>query len=152
MKKTLSTLVALGLVFGAFGAVPAEAKKKKPKKVTRVVDFEYTCPCFGLFQFGTATGGDPNLGGGGIAIGGTESYLTGEATDQSGQAVWVRVQQDTDGDGFNNPVAEFCTKTEEPLPIEPGLEARIFVGGVCSDGTPTAPIGGTIKFTLSNMP
>ena len=149
MRKTLSTLVALGLVFGAFGAAPAEAKGKKKE---RKVAFEYMCPCTGMIQLGSLFGGDPNLGGGPMAVGGTETYLTGEAVDQSGQAVMVSINQDVDGDGFNDGVGSFCTKTEEPIAIEPGLEIRVFIGGLCDDGTPTAPIGGVINFTLSNKP
>lgn len=148
MKKLFAVMLAAGLVAGAMVG-PAEAgKKKKPKKVTREVVFEYVCPCVGLYQFGSATG--TNLGGGVFAVG-AESYLTGVTDDTTGQAVHVSIQQDTDGDGFNNPVAEFCGETSEPLPINPGLEIRVFVGQPTQD-CPGPAAGGNITFTLSNLP
>lgn len=148
MKKLVAVALTAGLVAGAMVG-PAEAgKKKKPKKVTREVVFEYVCPCFGAYQFGSATG--TNLGGGPVAIG-AESFFTAVAVDDAGRPVPVSVQQDTDGDGRNNPVAEFCGETTEPLPINPGLEARVFVG-LPSPGCPGPAAGGTITFTLSNLP
>ena len=153
MKRSLVLLLALGLIFGSVATAEAGKKKKKPApvKVERTVEFEYACPCLGLFQFGTLTGGDPNLGGGGIAIG-DEYFMKGEVKDATGLPLNVSLQQDTDGDGFNDPVADFCGSTEEPLPINPGLEARIFIGGPCADGTPTTGAGGTVVFTFSNIP
>lgn len=152
MKKILSVTVIVALAFGAFAAVPAQAKKKKPKKIERVEEFEYACPCLGLFQFGSATGGDPNLGGGIMQPGLNEVFVTGEVHDATGLPLNVSLQQDTDGDGFNNPVADFCGSTEKPVTINEGLEIRVFVGGACSDNTPTTGAGGTITFTFSNLP
>jgi hypothetical protein len=155
MKRILILMMVIGLVFGSIATAEAGKKKKKtappaPVKVERVVEFEYACPCPGLFQLGALTGGDPNLGGGVVSIGAGEVYLTAEATDVTGQPVAVGVQQDLDGDGGNNPVGTFCTTTAEPMAINEGLELRIFVGNptVC----PGVLAGGTIKFTLSNMP
>ena len=150
MKRFLVLFLVLGLLMGSIATADAK-KKRKPLKIERIVEFEYACPCFGLFQFGGLTGGDPNLGGGSIAIG-DESFMKGEAKDATGLPLLVSLQQDTDGDGFNNPVAAFCGSTEEPLPINPGLEARIFLGGACADGTPTTGAGGTVTFTFSNLP
>lgn len=149
MKKLVVVALTAGLIAGGALAGPAEAgKKKKPKKVTREVVFDYVCPCFGLYQFGGLTG--TNLGGGPFAVG-AESYLTAVAEDASGQAVHVSINQDTDGDGFNDPVGEFCGETTEPMPINPGLEIRVFVGEAKPD-CPGPAAGGTITFTLSNLP
>lgn len=152
-------LVVIGLVvalalsaFGAeAGAAKKKKKKKKPKKIERVVEFEYVCPCPGFIQLGSLTGGDPNLGGGPVAVGAKEVFLTGVAEDLSGTAITVNINQDTDGDGFNDAVGLFCGETEEPMPINPGLEMRVFIGdpGSCPG---SVGLGGTITFTLSNLP
>jgi hypothetical protein len=153
MKRSITLLLVLGLIVGSLvGTAEAKKKKKKkppaPVKVVRLVDFEYTCPCVGQYQFGSATG--TNLGGGPIPVGSEDLYIAGEAVDSSGQPVAVTIDQDTDGDGFNDFVGSFCGKSEAPIPITPGLEIRIFVGDpeVC----PSAAAGGTIKFELSNLP
>lgn len=158
MKKALSLLLIAGLVMGSLMAPALAGKKKKkkkkpqPVKIERVVEFDYACPCTGFLQLGTLTGGDPNLGGGAIPVGGDDLYLTGEAVDQSGLDVNVSVNQD-DGTGANKGTGEFCTKTDEPIALDPGMEVRLFVGGPCADPTtPTAPLGGTITVTLSNLP
>ena len=152
MRKAVVIALCTSLLVG-LSAAPGHGapKKKKPKRVERTVEFEYQCPCAGLYQFGGATGGNPNLGGGVIPMGADDAFVAAEAKDSSGQTVFVALQQDTDGDGFNNPVADFCGKTDAPLPINPGLEMRVFVG---SQGTncPGPPLGGTITFTFSNLP
>ena len=152
MRRTtvvaMCTVLLTGLVAGPVQGAP---KKKKPKKMERTVEFEYECPCLGLYQLGGATGGDPNLGGGVITVGAGEVFFAAEAKDASGQSVFVSINQDTDGDGFNNEVANFCGKTDAPLPINEGLEVRVFVG----DPSPNCPgpaAGGTITFIFSNMP
>ncbi len=150
MKRILVVALTAGLVAGALVA-PAEAgkkKKKKPQKVTREVVFDYVCPCIGRYQFGGATG--TNLGGGPVSVG-LESYLTAVAVDDSGQPVHVAINQDTNGDGFNDDVGEFCGETTEPMPINPGLEIRVFVGDP-QPGCPGPALGGTITFQLSNLP
>ena len=119
-------------------------------KVERVVEFEYQCPCAGLFQLGGLTGGDPNLGGGPFTLGPGEVYLTAVATDAAGQKIAVDINQDLDGDGGNNSVGGFCGETTEPIALTEGLEVRVFVGDptIC----PGPATQGTITFTLSNMP
>lgn len=155
MKKVVVLLAALALMVASLGGV-ADAKKKKkkkkpPQRIERVVEFEYVCPCPGFIQLGSLTGGDPNLGGGPVAVGAEELYLTGVAEDLSGTAITVDINQDTNGDGFNDAVGSFCGETEEPIPINPGLEMRIFVGDPATCPGSIA-LGGTITFTLSNLP
>lgn len=159
MKKVITVVLTIGLLAGAL-AVPAEAGKKKKKKapapvvrVERTVDFEYVCPCPGFYQFGEATG--TNFGGGPIALGGEDRYVTITAEDQSGQAVLVSINQDTNGDGFNDPVADVCATGEKGTPAEvgPGLVMRLFINtGTCEDGSPSVPLGGTLHVTISNLP
>jgi hypothetical protein len=148
MKKAIVVAVTAALVAGAFVGPADAGKKKKPKKVTREVAFDYVCPCVGAFQLGSATG--TNVGGGPMPVG-LESYLTAVAVDTAGQPVPVSIQQDLDGDGGNNPVGEFCGETTEPMQINPGLEIRVFVG-LPSPDCPGPAAGGTINFTLSNLP
>lgn len=126
-------------------------KSEGPQRVERTVEFEYVCPCTGRLQLGSLTGGDPNLGGGPLATGADDVYLMGTVDDASGTAVSVNVNQDVDGDGLNDSVGSFCGETEEPMEINPGLEMRMFIG----DPAPcpgSVALGGTITFTLSNLP
>ena len=149
MKRFVIMFMILGLLAGSIATAEAAKKKKKVVKIERVVEFEYQCPCPGVIQLGTALNGDPNLGGGAIPVGGDDLYLTGEAVDATGGAVAVSIQQD-DGTGANAPTGDFCTTTEAPMPLVPGREIRVFIGlaTIC----PSTPVGGTITFTLSNLP
>ena len=158
MRKAIAVALSLGLLAGAM-AMPADAakkKKKKPVRVERVVEFEYVCPCPGTYQFGSATG--TNFGGGPIALGLGEIYVKIVAEDTSGQPVLVSINQDTDGDGFNNGVADVCAPPEDspenqPAEVTEGLEMRLFITtGPCEDGSMSVPLGGTLTVTLSNMP
>ena len=157
MRKAIAVALSLGLLAGAM-AMPADAakkKKKKPVRVERVVEFEYVCPCPGTYQFGSATG--TNFGGGPLAIGLGEVYVKIVAEDASGMPVLVSINQDTDGDGFNNGVADVCAPPEDspenkPAEVSEGLEMRLFITtGQCGDGV-SVPLGGTLTVTLSNLP
>jgi hypothetical protein len=155
MRKAVVVLMAMALTVASLGGV-ADAKKKKkkkkpPQRIERVVEFEYTCPCPGFIQLGSLTGGNPNLGGGPVAVGAEELFLTGVAEDLSGTAISVDINQDTNGDGFNDPVGAFCGETSEPIQINPGLEMRLFIGDPAACPGSVA-LGGTIKLTLSNLP
>lgn len=160
MKKTITVVLTIGLLAASL-AMPAEAAKKKKKKapapavvqrVERTVDFEYVCPCPGTYQFGSATG--TNFGGGPLPIGGEERFVSITAEDTSGQPVLVSINQDTNGDGFNDGVADVCATGEkgEAAEVTPGLEMRLFIStGPCGSGA-SVPLGGTLHVTLSNLP
>ena len=160
MKKTIAVALALGLLVGALVA-PAEAgkkkKKKKPKRVERVFELPYQCPCgpstpVASQGFWLAGG---TFGGGPVATGDTDKFLSVEVADQSGQPVYVQFAQDADGDSLSETdVGEVCGKTEEPMEVpEPGLEVSAFVHvGTCPDGTPSIATSGTVKLTFSNLP
>lgn len=158
MKKTIAVALSLGLLAGAF-AMPAEAakkKKKKPVKVERVVEWDYVCPCPGVFQLGSATG--TNFGGGPLALGLGETFVKITSADMSGTPILVSINQDLDGDGGNNAVADVCAPAEdseenEAVEVNEGLELRLFITtGSCEDGSTSVPLGGTLTVTLSNMP
>lgn len=157
MKKSIAVALSLGLLVGALvGPAEAAKKKRKPKKVERVVEFDYVCPCPGLYQFGSATG--TNFGGGPLPLGSGEKFVKITAEDASGTSILVSINQDTDGDGFNNAVADVCAPPEESedqeaAEVNEGLEMRLFIEtGTCADGSPSVPLGGTLTVTLSNLP
>jgi hypothetical protein len=150
MKKTLGILVVMSLVFGAF-ALPADAKKKKKKKpvrIERVVEFDYTCPCTGRLQLGTLTNDGTNIGGGGIPIG-AEYYLTATIEDSSGMPVAVNFNQIGDS-GLNESRGTMCGETEAPIEITPGVQVNVFIDGLLA--TCGIAAGGTLTVTLSNLP
>lgn len=125
-------------------------KAEEEQRVEREVVFEYACPCTGFLQLGSLTGGDPNLGGGPIPVGADDLYLTGVAEDASGTAISVDINQD-DGTGANEGVGAFCGETEEPIQLNPGREIRVFIGDP-SACLGSVALGGTVTFTLSNLP
>lgn len=151
MKKVLIVTLSASLLIGAFAAPEAFAKKKKkkkPKKVERVEEQSYVAPAY----FYWAPTGD-NIGGVKFATGPDDKFISLAIEDSLGQDVSAAVGQDPEGDGTvaNTP---FCTKTDEPMPIEPGLEVTVFVFvGPC-----TSPVGpafatqGTVEATFSNLP
>ncbi len=166
MRKALAVALAVGMLAGIM-AGPAEAgkkKKKKPVKVERVVEFDYSCPCgvkvlgaAPAFQLGSTTEGEHNIGGGFVPFDPSkEKFLKVDSKDDLGQPIAIRIAMDTDPDdtSVNNTVADICGSTEEPIEL-PDVEAefRVFVtSGTCADGTPSFATRGTINFTLSNLP
>lgn len=140
--------LAASLVFGSFASAEAGKKKKKPKKVTRVEEATYIAPA----RFYWAPTGD-NIGGVKFATGPDDKFISLEIEDNFGQDVSAAAGQDPEGDGTVT-TTPFCTKTEEPLAIEPGLEVTVFVFiGPCT--TPLGPAvatQGTVTATFSNLP
>ena len=157
MKRILIVALITGLVGAGLTAVPAQAKKKKkPVRVERVVEIDYSCPC-GInpvlgFKLDTFTG--ENIGGSTIPITGDDLYFTGVAEDAAGQNVYVEFSQDTNGDGLNDTVGSFCGETPEPQEVSQAeAELRMFIySGTCADNSPAFASQGTITLTFSNMP
>ena len=148
MRKLLVAAVVAGLVGGAVATAEA-GRKKMPKKVTREAEANYAAPA----RFYWAPTGD-NLGGAKFATGANESYVSVTIEDAAGMDVSAALGQDPEGD---NTVAttDFCTSTEEPLPIEPGLELTVFVYvGPCTAPSPAPAFAtqGKIVATFSNIP
>src|SRR5688572_6873164 len=100
MRKSLHLLLILGLLMGAM-LVPAEAAKRKKKKVTRKVEATYQAPGFGTST--ASVGCSPALGScGNFAIGSKEKYAKITLTDATGTPVAFSVGQDTEpGDTTN---------------------------------------------------
>lgn len=154
MKRSLSILLVLGLVFAAFASAPAQAKKKKPKKVTRTAEGSYDLPplvvvgtcaqsgAIGCVSFTSAT---------------NEKFVTAKVTDAHGQPVAVSISANTDGQfGDDESYGEFCGETTEPIAIPGGTELHFWVGAATDLGisgcVPGAATSGTIKATFSNLP
>jgi hypothetical protein len=147
MKRTVTTLLVLGLVAGSLAA-PAAAKKKKPKRVERTLEVRYDQPAIG------------SPGAGGVTIqpsitsGTSEIYISVEQTDDVSPLPFVRLAWDSNGDGENDTGFTVCGgKTEAPMPIPGGTEFSVFPyvapGPQCPTGFNTM---GTIVFTFSNLP
>lgn len=148
VRKVLVIGLAASLVFGSLASAEAGKKKKKPKKVERVEEQNYVAPA----RFYWAPTGD-NIGGVKFPTGPTDNFVSIEIEDDFGQPVSASAGQDPEGDGTVT-TTPFCTATEEPLPIEPGLEVTVFVyAGPCT--TPPGPAvatQGTVIGTFSNLP
>lgn len=165
MKKTLSVLVMIGLL-AATMAVPAEAGKKKKKKVApvpvkveRVVEVAYDHPGIGAAPVGGYPAGFPAAATE-IATGPEDKYFKVEVLDASGQKVWGFISQgDLDGNGVNDDgYGDFCGSHDAPQPVAaPGtpILGIYAYSGTCGPdygGTPSVMTQGTIKVTFSNMP
>lgn len=165
MKKAIVSAVVVGLVAGAM-VLPAEAKKKKPKKPVRVeavVEVPYTGGEAGITAAGAGAGGCLN---GAPAFtcktivppGAGFSYIKVEIQDATGLTVGgFLAQQDADGDGLQDGYGTFCGGHSEFIPLEvPGTSVGIslYPGSCDNAGTPapSTPTTGTIVATFSNMP
>ena len=152
MKRLIVTAVALGLLAGAL-ALPAEAGKKKAKRVERVAEGTYANPAIGVpGVVGSAAAG----GAFEFPLGATEKFISVEITDDLGQPVIATMSQDTDPSTPTWEIfATICGATEEPLPVEPGVAVRVSVYTSPGPDQPTCAgpaTSGTIKATFSNLP
>lgn len=144
MRRCLVLIFIVGLLMAS--VVSAEAKK--PRKATRKAEAAYIAPAY----FYWAPTGD-NIGGVNLPTTAAEKYVSIEIKDQTGLPVSASVGQDPEADGTVE-TTPFCTKTEKPVPIQPGLPVTVFVFvGPCT--TPPGPAfatQGTVHATFSNLP
>ena len=160
MKRSVSVLMILGLVFGAFAVAPAQAKKVK--RTERVVEIEYVMGGIGVSSPAASGGFCPMTSPGSLEcievpiLSAKEQYVKVEITDALPTTIAGFISQgDTDGDGIGDLYGDFCGGHEEPIALEGGTTpVRIsFYPGTCADGSGVSfPTTGTIKVTLSNMP
>jgi hypothetical protein len=95
-----------------------------------------------------------------FTVGASESYVSIEIIDDSGQPAAAALAQDVDGDGVGDIFGSVCGKTEAPIQITPGLDLTVAVGaGVVFDaGTippgacPSVATTGTVKAIFSSTP
>jgi hypothetical protein len=150
MRKLLVAAVVAGLIAGAMAPAEAGKKKKAPKKTTRVAEAAYIAPA----RFYWAPAGD-NIGGATFATGSSESYVSIAIEDDAGMDVAAAVGQDPEGDNQVSIIEDFCTSTEEAVPITPGLEITVFVyAGPCTSPSPAPAFAtqGSVVATFSNLP
>ncbi len=148
MRKLLVAAAVAGLVAGSVATAEA-GKKKGPKKVTRTAEASYAAPA----RFYWAPTGD-NIGGVTFPTGAGESYVSITIEDDAGMDVAAAVGQDPEGDG-TVAATDFCTSTEEPVAIDPGIEVTVFVyAGPCTAPAPAPAFAtqGTVVATFSNLP
>jgi len=159
MKRFLVIALALGLMFGSIATADAgkKKKKKKPTKIERVVEYAYNGPGIGI-STPVATGGycypDPTACAS-FPLSEGETFVTIEATDQSGQKVGGAISQgDLDGDGIGDLYGEWCGAHSEAVPLANTAPVQISMYvGTCYNGTdPSVITTGTLKITFSNMP
>ena len=157
MRKTIITLVAVGLVAGALLAPAAEAGKKKKRKA-RVVTATYHTPAGGVATpvvsggISSCTTGVANVGCIEVPTTAKDRYVKIKVTDASGQNVGGYVSQgDTNGDGIGDLFGDFCGAHSSPVPITPGRPLKVSVySGTCADGSPSVVTTGTIKATFTS--
>ncbi|MDQ3913843.1 MAG: hypothetical protein M3323_00715 [Actinomycetota bacterium] len=142
-------LVVVALVAGLLTGSVASAEAGKRKKTTRAAEATYIAPA----RFFWAPTGD-NIGGASFPTGARETFVTIDIEDDAGMDVSAGVGQDPEGDGTVS-TTSFCTSTEEPVAIRPGLDVTVFVyAGPCTDPAPAPAFAtqGTITATFSNRP
>lgn len=151
MKRFLVLFLILGLVVGSVATAEA-GKKKKPKKVEREAESVYDTPAIGhpdLIVGCSGSTGCANFG-----IGPKERFISLEIVDSAGLPVYGSASQDLDGDNFGDEGFNFCGKTDEPMPIHPGVELNIFISAAGGTSPPCAgaATSGTVKAVISNLP
>ena len=120
MRKTITTVLAVGLIVGAFKAPSADAKKKKPK--TRKATATYAAPSAAVEGNGACDPGCITF-----ATSTKEKFAQFTATDATGLPVSISVSSpDTNGDGFVEHVGNFCGESGK-LPISGGTELSLFI-------------------------
>lgn len=152
MRRTIALIAVGALLLGAFAAPATGAKKKKKKKpAARTVEATYDSPAIGMGGVGGVC-----LGSNGcvmFATSSNESFMALKGDDQSGQKVFLRVVQDTDGDGTNEGVASICGETSEPIPITPGVQVSIFIYAVgANPPCPGPATSGKVTATFTSAP
>jgi hypothetical protein len=144
MKKTIITIVSIGLLAGALLAPGAEAARKKKKKppYKRTATYEYTVPAFGQADIGGTCPGQPELNGcASFPTKAKDKFVKVTITDATGTPVTGTLSHpDQNGDGFVESLGSFCGKSTK-VAIQPGAELIVFPYMIGSTGA-TASLGG----------
>jgi hypothetical protein len=162
MKKTIITIVSIGLVAGALLAPGAEAAKRKKKPYKRTATFDYQAPAFGQSESAGFCPNQPAEANGcaSFPTKGKDKFVKITITDSTGLPVSGTISHpDQDGDGFVEPLGDFCGKSTK-VAIQPGAEVVVFpymigsTGALSSLGGPEQCPGiatqGTIKAVFTS--
>jgi hypothetical protein len=125
MRRTITAILAIGLVAGAFSAPAAEAGKKKKKTYKRVATHDYAVPAFGV---GGVGGSCPNATDSCARFPTTakDKYIQVSIEDDSGMPVYGTISHpDQNGDGFVESLGTFCGESGK-VAIQSGAEVIIF--------------------------
>ena len=153
MKKSIVTLLVLGLVFGSLVGT-ADAKKKKK---SRTVEYTYMVPSpgvSGVVGACLAVLGAEGTACSDIATSTREAYIKVTVTDTTGQPTNFDLAQDTDP---ATPALEIfasgCGTTgEAAIPITPGLPVRVSVSSAGGPDCPGVATSGSVEAVLSSAP
>ena len=154
MKRLLVLALTIGLIAGGMTSADAAKKKKKPKRISRVVEGTYDLPPLVIAGTCSQSGA---IGCVSFATGPKESFITkASITDQHGQPVSVSISANTDGEiGDDVSYGAFCGELTEPISFDPGVELHFWVGAaidISPSCAPGAATSGTVTATLSNLP
>ena len=143
MRKAISTLIVIGLAFGALAA-PATAGKKK----ARVMSVRYDNPAAGSWVSGGLGINAPTL-----PSAANERYVSVVVEDDVNPMAGVRLRWDLDGDGSSDGFIEVCGKTEKPVQIPSGVTLDVFAYVVAGPNCPQgSAFSGTVTATFSSKP
>ena len=150
MKKTLITLLAVGLLAGALaGSTPADAARRR---TIRKMSANYDGPSIGAFGVGACFPG--TLGCFEFPLARGEKYIKVNVKDNAGTPVLFSVTQDFNGDNQADTGTDYCTTTKKFVRVRPGYSVTIFIweGPHVAPVCPGVATQGTIKVTFSNLP
>ena len=143
MRKTLTTILATCLVFGAFAAPSAEAAKKKKPKVMKF-ELPYGGPAIGTAGAGGCSG-CPSF-----STPSHQSYATISVADDTFPTAHVSFSWDTNGDGVSDTGFVVCGATTESVAVPPSTTVNVFPWALPGPDCPTgASSSGTIAIELS---
>lgn len=151
MRRTLVVCLLFTLLAGTF-MMPAEAAKRKSKRVTREAVDTYGMPWLSSPSTGNGCFGDGCVG---FRISGSERWVTMQVRDQSGTPTAFRITQKTDsarrGQTMRGP---FCgTSGVEPVRLVPGVEVHVYVYALGDMGCPGSfGTSGKVRAVFSNLP
>ncbi len=152
MRKTMTVVLSVVLLIGAFALPHAEAGKAKKK--TRKASGAYELPAIGVFGAGLCAPG--TIGCIPFPLAQGEKYVSLTINDSTGALVFASITQDIDGDNMPDESVDICGKTDKPVKVKPGVEVLVFIwegpgmaeSGVCAG----ASSSGTIDAVFSNLP
>jgi hypothetical protein len=135
-------MLIVGLCLGSI----ASAEAKRPRRISRTAEADYLLP--GYFHW--APTGD-NIGGASFPTTAAERSVSISIKDDAGLGVSAAVGQDLENDGTVE-TTPFCTETDEPVAISPGIPVTVFVfvGPCTSPPGPALATQGTIEATFSS--